>query len=186
MKKRLLVLSVLLASCSTYDNYNSFIEKGCIIENIGIEEKDKVTTSVEDLIYKVSQNFTYQNELGEKIKTPSQAYYEYLNGGLKDDCDGWVSLAYHILENNGADCYFSAFQTKQWEKKNIYHCVLVFNYSNDWYVSNYGLVYKHGEETKEETLKHYASQFCYWKEEDIVWYKCDTKYSYTTGLFYGG
>lgn len=174
MNKILIILLLLF----TFNRYNLFIRSNCITENIGIVENDKVKTTPKSLLHNVYKSgFTYKKDKFEEIITPSQAYYEYLNGGLVDDCDGWVSLAYHILTNNGADCYYSII--KGYCKINT-HSILTFNYNNMWYINNYSNTYQFNCLTKEQALKQFCKRFNY------IAIKCDTKYSYTTGLFYGG
>lgn len=122
-----------------------------------LQEEDKVknVTEIRALVDKLYDKFTWTaddiTELGDSITPPAQTYIEYLNGELKDDCDGFHSLVFHCLKNSGFECYLMTCIVE-----NGGHCVLVFKHKDKWYVNDYDKVYT-GHTTLQEAVEDYNS-----------------------------
>lgn len=106
--------------------------------NIVPTEKVSSLNDIQEISNLVFAKFKYKyddlSQLFDSIKPPSQAYEEYKNGLLEDDCDGFHSVVYHILVNNNISCYLLTLMTHPLIKS---HTVLLFNYQNSWYILDY-------------------------------------------------
>lgn len=105
------------------------------------------------------KKFSYKEdgikELYDSIIPPPTAYNEACNGVLSDDCDGFHSLMYYILSKqpNNLKCYLlsvCAFGSS--------HCVMLFNYNNEWYLCDYDKIYS-GCKNIKESINRYNVQF---------------------------
>lgn len=116
--------------------------KGVDLHSTAIDEEDKVETldDIYHLASKLNRHFDYKDDgvelLWDAIIPPSEAYKQYKNGLLKDDCDGFHSLVYHCLKQSGFTVYELCAQTKREG-----HCVAIFLYRGLWYVIDYTSVW---------------------------------------------
>lgn len=118
-------------------------------------------------------------ELGDSITPPAQCYRDFCNGLLEDDCDGFHSLVYHCLAKSGVRCYLMSVVSDDGG-----HCVLVFNYKDNWYVNDYSKVHNGFatlKEAVEDYNKTYTNSYC--EEGSKVVYNGFIEYNYTTGKF---
>lgn len=127
--------------------------------NIGINEEDKVTNlkTLKSLLNRLYSKFTYTkdgiDQLNDAITPPPQNYQYYLNGEVKDDCDGFASLVYHCLYNSNIQSYLLTVQSKE-----SGHCVNLFKYKDKWYISDYNSISK-GFITPTECIESYNKSF---------------------------
>lgn len=153
--------------------------------NTEIKEEDNVTTlkEVKDLVKRLYSKFKYTRdgltELGDAIVPPPQNYQYYLDGEVKDDCDGFHSLVYHCIARSGHKCYLLSVLTV-----GAGHCVLLFKLNNKWYVNDYTKVYK-GFDTPQEAIADYNERFVdiYDGPKTEVYYNMIIEYNYEKGKF---
>lgn len=107
------------------------------------------------------------DQLFDSICPPPYNYVRYKTGVLKDDCDGYHALMYHILHANGIECYLMSVADWLWG-----HCILLFKLDNKWYTMDYTTIHK-GFENVEDSIKEY--------DEDYA-KRCRRKYLDTNGF----
>jgi hypothetical protein len=156
------------------------------IKYVELKEEDKLEkltkANITILVKKLYKNFHWTadgiTELWDSITPPAQNYQHYLDGELRDDCDGFHSLVYHCLHNNGIECYLlSAIAV------GAGHCVLVFKLNDKWYVVDYSTVLN-GYDTLQEAIDNYNIHYVdvYNAESEVV-YNGLIQYDYQTGKF---
>lgn len=158
--------------------------KDSIRNNINIKDEDKVKnlSDIKKLVQKLYKKFKWTkdgiDQLGDAITPPPQNYQHYLDGILKDDCDGFHSLVYHCLFNSDIKCYLLTANPVKGG-----HCVLLFNLNKKWHVNDYTRVYG-GYDTPEEAISTYNIEYQnrYKKKEVVL--NGIIEYNYTTGKFY--
>lgn len=130
-----------------------------IKENIEIKKEENIKTidDILTLVFKLYQKFKWTkdgfDQLFDAITPPPQNYQHYLDGLLKDDCDGFHSLVYHILYNNNINCYLLTANAI-----NGGHCILLFKLNNLWYINDYKKIYG-GKEDVKEIIQEYNQIF---------------------------
>ncbi len=155
----------------------------CIRNNIGVQECDKVITlrSAAVLVKKLYSSFEYTKdgftELYDAICPPPQNYQYYLDGKVRDDCDGFHSLSYHCFYNSDLECYLLSVVA------NKSHCVLLFKFENRWYINDYTNIICESD-SAQETIELYNDYFsrCY-KASSVV-YNAAIRYDYDKKKFY--
>ena len=156
-----------------------------IRKNIDIKEKYKNINSIEDILKIINElysKFVYTkdgiDELYDAITPPPQNYQHYLDGELKDDCDGFHSLVYHILYNNKINCCLLTTTAL-----NSAHCILLFKFNNLWYINDYKKIYGGFEDVKETILKYNEIYQNIYKSKPVL-FNALVKYNYNKGRFY--
>lgn len=96
---------------------------------------------IQNLARIVYRNFEYTKDgpdlLWDAVCPPPYAYKQLLSGKpFRDDCDGFHSLMYHCLSQNGITCYLMVVSAV-----GCGHCVLTFYYNNAWHVLDYTTIY---------------------------------------------
>lgn len=165
--------------------WSNFRFRKAVRENIEILEEDKARTisEIKSLVKKLYKKFTWTkdgiDQLGDAVTPPPQNYKHYLNGELKDDCDGFHSLVYHCLHNSGIECYLLSVIAL-----NSGHCVLLMKLNNKWRVIDYTDVYN-GYDTPQEAIESYNKEYValYTKAESEVYANSLTRYNYEIGKF---
>ena len=117
----------------------------------------KTDNSISDYIKRSASNvlnkFEYKHdgveELGDTIPPPAEAYYQYVNGVLKDDCDGFHACLYHLAKANGIESKL----IEVFSLNNLFgHCVLAFK-DGDWKICDYDCIM-----TLEEAREYYKTR----------------------------
>ena len=121
-------------------------------------------------------------QLFDSMQPASYLYNQYLeckedSSKVLDDCDGYHTIIYHILKNNGYDVALITVATKPITQS---HTMVVIRDINEnggvsYRVVNYMLV-KGPYKTIEEFVDNYNYEVIYW---------CLDKYNYETNKFYG-
>ena len=152
--------------------------------NIEILDTDKVKTVSEarQLVSKVYKKFTWTkdgaDQLWDSITPPPQNYQNYLDGEIKDDCDGFHSTIYHFLYNSDLECYLLSVIAR-----GCSHCVLIFKLGKSWYVDDYDKVYN-GFSTIEAAIEDYNTKYIQmYTTKSEVYYNSLTKFDYEKGKF---
>ena len=126
-----------------------------IRHNIGIAKEDRIDkfSDIGELLKRLMKHFDYTedgfDQLWDSITPPPQVYQFYLDGVVKDDCDGFHSLVYHVLYNNSITCYLLSAVAYDGG-----HCILLFKYNDLWHVIDYTRIYE-GHKTAEEAINAY-------------------------------
>ena len=158
--------------------------KDAIRDNKKVNDEDLVSTykQVQTLVAKLYKKFKWTadgpDQLWDAMTPPPQNYQHYLDGLLKDDCDGFHALVYHCLYNSGIKC--SLFTANA---INSGHCILVFTLNSKWYVVDYSKVYK-GYDTLEEAIDEYNKVYpTIYKSKEIL-FNGFVQYNYETGKWF--
>lgn len=139
--------------------WSNFYFRKSIRSNIGIKEEDRVFTvdQIKKLTAKLYNKFTWTEDgpeqLFDAVTPPPQNYQNYLDGGVKDDCDGFHSLVFHCLYNSGIECYLMTANAIK-----AGHCLLIFRLDGLWHVDDYFCVYK-GYEKIDDAIADYNKRF---------------------------
>jgi len=156
-----------------------------IRKNIGIKNKFKNIKTVEDVlavVFKLYPKFIYTKDgidkLFDAITPPPQNYQYFINKSVKDDCDGFHSLVYHILYNNNINCCLLTANAI-----NSGHCILLFKLNNLWYINDYNKIYG-GNESIEKTILDYNKIYQNVYKSKSVNFNALVKYNYDKGKFY--
>lgn len=130
------------------------------------------------------QKFEYTYDKIENILPPDTAYFQaYNNNKLKDDCDGFASLMYHVLCKNYETLKIenlALFCVIPLELKTLFHShvVLGVKLSGKWYVVDYNRVYCWDNKTLLETMESYWNNYF----RDVI--KAETTKHYCTSFQY--
>lgn len=111
----------------------------------GEEVTEKITptiTSVRSLCQSVDDKFRWTmddfSQLFDSLRPCEYLYNWYKNATketpLKDDCDGYHSLIYHILTANGFDCCLFTIVTNPVKNS---HTMTLYKYNNMYYLIDY-------------------------------------------------
>ena len=165
--------------------WSSIRFRKAIRDDIPLKEEDKVKTlkDIKFLVNRLYSKFTYTkdgvDQLGDAITPPPQNYQYYLNGELKDDCDGFHSLVYHCLHGSGIECYLLTVTAE-----GAGHCILLFKLNNKWYTIDYTSVSK-GYDTAEIAVQSYNEIFpVKYKAKSLVLFNGLVGFNYNTKCFY--
>ena len=157
-----------------------------VVKDCEVFEEDRVknVTEIRRLAKKLYAKFEYTkdgaDQLFDAIVPPAQNYLHYLDGSIKDDCDGFHSLMYHCVNKSGFESYLLSVVSNGGG-----HCVLVFHANNKWHVNDYTTVHV-GCDTLKEAVEKYNEKFLtnYVKSEDgEILYNGFIHYDYETGKF---
>lgn len=101
-------------------------------------------------------------------------YYEKKKKGelFKDDCDGFHSLIYYILEQNGYDCFLVTFVTKPLSKA---HTMCVVKKAGAYRLINYSAISEARYRDIQEIADMYNLPVRYWNAQ---------KWDYSKNKFY--
>lgn len=159
--------------------------KKAIRKNIALLDEDKQIKSIIDItkiVDNVYKKFKWTSDgidqLFDAITPPPQNYQHYVDGLLKDDCDGFHSSVYHILHNNNLLCCLLTTNAI-----NGGHCVLLFKFENKWYINDYKRIYG-GNIDIEKTIKDYNEIYQKLYKSKKVLYNGLVRYDYEKGKFY--
>ena len=156
-----------------------------IRKNIKIPEEDKIT-SIEkagQIARQVYKRFDYTaddfDDLWDSIVPPPQNYQNYLDGMIKDDCDGFHSTMYHFMYNSNLENYLLSVIAL-----GSSHCVLLFKFGDMWYINDYTTIHE-GYRTPSEAISAYDEKYpkIYTKAKSEVFYNSLVKYDYEKGKF---
>ena len=142
------------------------------------EDFIKNRKDLEKLVVRLYSKFTYTSDgldqLGDAITPPPQNYQYYLEGEVKDDCDGFASLLCHCISKSGLENYL---MTVSPEELTSGHCILILKLNDLWHVVDYRKVYN-GFDTIEEAVKDYNEKYITLYNHKEVINNTLIKYSY--------
>ena len=148
-------------------------------------EEDKLTLmkEIRQAISRLFSKFKYTKDgpeqLWDAVTPPPQNYKHYLDGELKDDCDGFHSLVHYVLSMNNIKAYLLSVKAF-----GAGHCVLLFTFKNKWYVNDYYSIYG-PYATPAEAVADYNEKFAkIYKTKSEVLFNAIVNYDYIKGLFY--
>lgn len=166
-----------------WPRWSNFKFRKSLRTNIEIQIDDRLgsLSDIRQEVKKLYSKFTWTkdgaDQLWDAICPPPQNYQYYLDGELKDDCDGFHSLVYHVLFNNNIKCYLLAVCAPKSS-----HCVLIFQYNDLWYINDYSKIY--GDfSTSAEAIQRYNETYAKRYNSKPVVYNCCESYNYDTGKF---
>ena len=149
-----------------------------------INEEDKVSTidDIQNVINKINSKFEYTKDditmLFDAILPPRESYKRYTEGKLKEDCDGFHSAVYHVLQSCNIESYLMAVNAKGFG-----HCVLVFNLDKMWHVLDYTTIHD-GYLNLETSIFTYNKQVpIHYGIKNEVFYNALISYNYEKGKF---
>lgn len=152
--------------------------------NIGIEEDDiiksekKLISKISDLHIALEYKADDASQLFDAINSPSQLYYDYKkNNNIKDDCDGFHALVFHILYNSKIECYLMTANAI-----GCGHCICLCKYNNKWHVIDYSH-YEDGYDTAAEAIEMYNKIYPVRYKCKEVAYNGFVTYDYEKGRF---
>ena len=159
-----------------WSNYH-YKKIGAELHSTAIDPSDTARTmnSLLFLMNKLYDKFHYTKDgadlLYDAMIPPCEAYKQYRNGELKDDCDGFHSLVYHCLKFSGFEAYLlTANSIKSG------HCVVIFRMDYFWHVVDYNSIYT-STRTLETSLgefnDYYSKKYC--NGQKVL---CNNLYSY--------
>ncbi len=157
--------------------------KNALRFDIETKDEDKAFNlkDIRELVSKLYNKFEWTedgiDQLWDALTPPPQTYKHYLDGLLKDDCDGFHALVYHCLSSSDIECYLLTANTFS-----SGHCVLIFRLDNKWHVNDYSYVYK-GFDTIEEAIEDYNLDFPKVYNTKEVIYNGLVEYDYTKGKY---
>lgn len=168
-----------------WPHWSNFRWRKSIRSNIEIPDEDKIT-SIEkagQVARQVYKKFDYTadgfDELWDSIVPPPQNYQNYLDGCVKDDCDGFHSTMYHFMYNSNLESYLLSVIAF-----GVSHCVLLFKFDGLWHVNDYTTIHE-GYNTPEEAISAYDEKYpkIYTNVKSEVFYNSLLKYNYEKGKF---
>ena len=154
--------------------------------SVGLAEEDQISGSMAEirkLIPRLYKRFTYTkdgiDQLGDAITPPPQTYQYFLDGELKDDCDGFHSLMHYVLSSNGIKCYLLTAHAFR-----LGHCILLFTHKNKWYVNDYNTISGPSNSPAEAVAKYNEIFVNRYNAKSEVFYNGLVNYDYILGKFY--
>lgn len=152
------------------------------------EVSEQVTSdisSVRSLCSKVCSRFEWTmddiSQLFDSLRPCEYLYQLYCNANyddpLKDDCDGYHSLIYHILHENGFDCCILTIVTNPIRDS---HTMTLYKVNGCYYLINYTSVRKYETNNIQEIVDDYNNRNQYGKEH----YWNTQRYDYIKKSFY--
>ena len=149
-----------------------------------LEEDSHITTikSMGEVVNRVYRKFKYTSDgadqLWDCITPPPQNYLHYVNGELKDDCDGWASIMHFILHYNNIESYVLSVE-ESWDG----HCVCLFKLNDKWHINDYNDIHK-GFDTPSEAIQNYNEHYAkVYNPKTPVCYNGIIKYNFEKGKF---
>lgn len=154
----------------------------------GKEVTEKVTntlTSVRNMCNEVYRRFEWTmdgfTQLFDSLRPCEYLYNWYQEANyddpIKDDCDGYHSIIYHILQANGFDCCIITIITSPITKS---HAMTLYKYNGDTYLVNYTSVKKYTNCTVQDIVNDYNKGNGFKKE----YYWNTQRYDYKKKAFY--
>ena len=117
-------------------------------DNLKCEESDPLNRgtfklSLQTIANHLYSKFIYQYDdikvLFDCMRTPDRCYYEYQNGYLIDDCDGFHAALLHSVQKQGYPCGILTYIPKNdWAQA---HSVLIVRNVSTYYIVDYKKVY---------------------------------------------
>ena len=151
-----------------------------------LQPEDRVTgiTTLNRVLSKLYRTFRYTkdgvDQLYDAITPPPQLYVNYMQGEVKEDCDGFHSLLHYVLSMSNIECYLLTVNAYR-----AGHCVLICKLKDQWHVVDYRKVYA-AFDTMEEAVADYNDLFLINNNVDDyeVSFNGLVDYNYETGKFY--
>ena len=157
-----------------------------ITSNTVVEKVDSTITSVRAMCNKVYSKFEWTiddfSQLFDSLRPCGYLYNWYQESTkenpLKDDCDGYHSIIYHILTANGFNAAIFNVVTSPISKS---HTMTLYKRDNNYYLVDYTSVIKYSGGVKiQDIVDDYNKRHGYKKEH----YWNVQKYNYTQAKFY--
>lgn len=154
----------------------------------GKEVTEKVTnalTSVRSMCREVYSKFDWTmddiSQFFDSLRPCEYLYNWYKDSTreepLKDDCDGYHSLIYHILKSNGFDCCIFTIATNPIKNS---HTMTLYKYNDAYYLINYTSIRKYSNCTIQDIVDDYNKRNGLKKEH----YWNTQEYDYEKKCFY--
>lgn len=186
MKKFIYQIVGFIATYIWWPFWSNIRWKKAIKKNIPLREEDKVVNihEIQPLLCEIMKHFKWTadgfTELWDSMTPPPQNYQYYVDGLLKDDCDGFHAVVYHCLVNCGFECYLLAVETY-----GSGHCVLLMRDGELWHVIDYTHIYN-GFSDPQEAIDNYNIQYQkIYNTKNPVYFNGLIKYDYEKGKFEG-
>ena len=152
-------------------------------KNIRGEDRLISLVKIRSLAKKFYKSFEYTedgaDQLYDAMIPPSHAYKEYCKGLLKDDCDGFHSLAYHCLQ--ASDIEDSYLLTTH--ARGSGHCTTVFKYDGLWYGWDYTRIYGGTDSLEALIVEHNKYYEETYSHDKPVYHNAFFSYDYDKGKF---
>lgn len=185
MKKKIIKLGCYIANKFWWIPWSNFRFRKEERHSIEVWKCHSITTmnDILKIAREMYKNFEYTNDgadqLWDAVCPPPYAYIKITaSGKLKEDCDGFHSLMYHILSCNNIPCYLTIVYAKK-----AGHCVLFFKYNEEWCILDYTSLFI--GTSLEDVLNHYNKSFVtkYSAKSDVL-FNCFLGYNYKKGKYY--
>ena len=151
--------------------------------NINDADVVKDLDQIKMLVLKLYKHFEWvaddASQLWDCIQPPTQCYSDYVNGLLKDDCDGFHSLVHYCLHYSNIESYLLTANPK---KISDGHCILLFKLNDKWYVDDYNLIYD-GFATAKEAIEDYNKRYPELYDCGKVYHNGLLRYDFEKGKF---
>lgn len=157
------------------------------IEAYPLQDHITETYTIQTMCSDVYRKFTWTmddiTQLGDSYAPVEYMYNQYVDSAttgkkFQDDCDGFHSVIYHILTQNGYDCVLFTIATKPITKS---HTMVIFKKDDCYYLINYTSVQKYTVGTTIQKIvdtynaTHGLKKEHYWNLH---------KYDYDKNIFY--
>lgn len=165
-----------------WTGWSNFRFRKALKDNVLLDEdKVKNCAEIRRLLLRLYDKFNYTDDgvdqLFDAVTPPPQNYQYYLDGEVKDDCDGFHSLLYHCLAKSGIECYLLTVHPT---KITSSHCVLLLKLNGLYRVIDYRTIYT-GSSTAEEAIATYNEVYPKKYGTPEVIYNSTIKYDYDKG-----
>lgn len=105
-----------------------------ISQQVKVNNASQIQLLAKDIYNKFTYEYDDITELFDAMRTPSRCYQDYLDGELKDDCDGFHAALYCVVQESGYECYLMTYITTPITDS---HTVLLVKIKNQWHIFNY-------------------------------------------------
>lgn len=129
--------------CNYYWKHCRETQTECKLRICDVKHKDEsISDYIKKMAARLMEKFEYtsdgEDQLYDSMPPPAEAYSQFINGELADDCDGFAAAMYHIAQMSGIDSKIvSVLSTK-----NKYgHAVMMFYDGRKWKINDYKTVY---------------------------------------------
>lgn len=159
-------------------------ERAAGSSKVNAEDKVRNITEARALVRKLYSRFQWTkdgaDQLWDSICPPPYNYDRYKKGILKDDCDGFHSLAYHCIYNSGfKNTYLLSVVTGL----SGGHCVLLFKMGSYWYVNDYDVIYGGYTSAKKAVSAYNAIYENKYRPKEKVNFNSTISYNYSKKKF---
>ena len=147
-------------------------------EDLTIHSIDTMRKVVNRIYAKFKYTADGADQLWDCITPPPANYEHYVNGELKDDCDGWASVMNYVLHKNNIEAYILSA-----EEIGDGHCICLFKLNDLWHINDYNSIHK-GFKSVTECIEDYNKIYEEsYKPKTPVYYNGIIKYDYQKGKF---